>query len=88
VVHVKPLADEETVGQWTGPMGTMGYMDLIFFMTGELTIESDAYAVSDIMLQLLTGLLDLLILLFSCQRTTKHRNNDLCPRTITGLFQC
>jgi hypothetical protein len=76
-VHVKPLADEETVGQRTRPMGTMGYMDLVFFMTGELIVELDAYVVGDAVLQLLTGLLDLVVLLFSCQRTTKHRKNDL-----------
>jgi hypothetical protein len=73
-VHVKPLADEETVGQRTRPMG---YMDLVFFMTGELTVELDAYAVGDAVLQLLTGLLDLLVLLFSCPRTTNRQKNDL-----------
>jgi serine/threonine protein kinase len=56
-VHVKPLADEEeTIGRRTGPMG---YMDPVFFMRGELTTESDAYAFGVVMLQLLTRLLDL-----------------------------
>jgi serine/threonine protein kinase len=58
-VHVKPLAEEDTVGRRTGPMGTMGYMDPVFFMTGELTTESDAYAFGVVVLQLLTGLRDL-----------------------------
>ncbi|KAK3129390.1 hypothetical protein QOZ80_6BG0478790 [Eleusine coracana subsp. coracana] len=57
-VHVKPL-EEETIGRRTGPMGTTGYMDPVFFMTGELTTESDAYAFGVVVLQLLTGLLDL-----------------------------
>uniref|UniRef100_A0A453JCM5 RING-type E3 ubiquitin transferase n=1 Tax=Aegilops tauschii subsp. strangulata TaxID=200361 RepID=A0A453JCM5_AEGTS len=39
-------------------MGTMGYMDPIFFMTGELTTESDVYAFGLVILQVLTGLLD------------------------------
>jgi serine/threonine protein kinase len=59
-VHVKPLADqEEIVCRRTGPMGTTGYMDPVFFMTGELTTESDVYAFGVVVLQLLTGLLDL-----------------------------
>ncbi|TVU10626.1 hypothetical protein EJB05_44170, partial [Eragrostis curvula] len=59
-VWVKPLQDqEETIGRRTNPMGTTGYMDPVFFMTGELTTESDAYAFGVVVLQLLTGLLDL-----------------------------
>ncbi|KAJ1289032.1 hypothetical protein BS78_02G134700 [Paspalum vaginatum] len=57
-VHLKPL-EEETISRRTNPMGTMGYMDPLFFMTGELTTESDAYAFGVVILQLLTGLLDL-----------------------------
>jgi hypothetical protein len=70
-------------------MGTMGYMDLIFFMTGELTVESDANAFGDVVLRLLTGLLDLLVLLFS-YRTTNQKKTTPChcrPRAITGLFR-
>lgn len=57
-VHVKPL-EEETIGRRTNPMGTAGYMDPVFFMTGELTTESDVYAFGMVILQMLTGLLDL-----------------------------
>ncbi|XP_039794288.1 U-box domain-containing protein 33-like isoform X2 [Panicum virgatum] len=57
-VHVKPL-EEETIGRRTNPMGTTGYMDPVFFMTGELTTQSDVYAFGVVILQLLTGLLDL-----------------------------
>jgi serine/threonine protein kinase len=65
--HVKPLADEEeNIGRRTEPMGTMGYMDPIFFMTSELTTESDAYTFDVAVLHLLTGLLDFFVL-FSCQ---------------------
>jgi hypothetical protein len=71
-------------------MGTMGYMDLVFFMTGELTMESDVNAFGDIMLWLLTGLLDLLVLLFSYRATNQKKTTPCCrrPRAITGLFQC
>ncbi|KAM0878646.1 hypothetical protein ACQ4PT_034730 [Festuca glaucescens] len=58
VVHMKPL-DEDTVCRRTNPMGTIGYMDPVFFMTGELTTESDVYAFGMVILQVLTGLLDL-----------------------------
>jgi interleukin-1 receptor-associated kinase 1 len=58
VVHMKPL-DEDTVCRRTNPMGTIGYMDPVFFMTGELTTESDVYAFGVVILQVLTGLLDL-----------------------------
>lgn len=57
-VRLKPL-EEETISRRTNPMGTMGYMDPLFFMSGELTTESDAYALGVVILQLLTGLLDL-----------------------------
>ncbi|WVZ63208.1 hypothetical protein U9M48_012858 [Paspalum notatum var. saurae] len=57
-VHLKPL-EEETISRRTNPMGTMGYMDPLFFITGELTTDSDAYAFGVVILQLLTGLLDL-----------------------------
>ncbi|XP_021309586.1 U-box domain-containing protein 33 isoform X2 [Sorghum bicolor] len=57
-VHVKPL-EEETISRRTNPMGTTGYMDPVFFMTGELTTESDVYAFGMVILQMLTGLLDL-----------------------------
>ncbi|XP_062194204.1 U-box domain-containing protein 33-like isoform X3 [Phragmites australis] len=58
VVHVKPL-EEETIRRRTNPMGTTGYMDPVFFITGELTTESDVYAFGVVILRLLTGLLDL-----------------------------
>ena len=54
-VHVKPL-EEETISRRTNPMGTTGYMDPVFFVTGELTTESDVYAFGVVILQLLTGL--------------------------------
>ncbi|KAF0911509.1 hypothetical protein E2562_011148 [Oryza meyeriana var. granulata] len=57
-VHMKPL-EEETICRRTNPMGTTGYMDPVFFMTGELTTESDVYAFGVVILQVLTGLLDL-----------------------------
>uniref|UniRef100_A0A0D9XH14 RING-type E3 ubiquitin transferase n=1 Tax=Leersia perrieri TaxID=77586 RepID=A0A0D9XH14_9ORYZ len=57
-VHMKPL-EEETICRRTNPMGTTGYMDPIFFMTGELTTESDVYAFGVVILQVLTGLHDL-----------------------------
>jgi interleukin-1 receptor-associated kinase 1 len=34
MVHVKPL-EEETIIRRTNPMGTMGYMDPVFFSTGD-----------------------------------------------------
>jgi interleukin-1 receptor-associated kinase 1 len=55
---MKPL-EEDTVCRRTNPMGTIGYMDPVFFMTGELTTESDVYAFGVVILQVLTGLLDL-----------------------------
>ncbi|XP_015696477.1 U-box domain-containing protein 33-like isoform X2 [Oryza brachyantha] len=56
-VHVKPLQDEEdTICRRTNPMGTTGYMDPLFFITGELTAESDVYAFGVVILQVLTGL--------------------------------
>lgn len=58
IVQMKPL-DEETICRRTNPMGTMGYMDPVFFMTGQLTTESDVYAFGVVILQVLTGLLDL-----------------------------
>ncbi|KAM0878666.1 hypothetical protein ACQ4PT_034736 [Festuca glaucescens] len=58
VVHMKPL-DEDTVCRRTNPMGTIGYMDPVFLMTGELTTESDVYAFGVVILQVLTGLVDL-----------------------------
>uniref|UniRef100_M8B0M5 RING-type E3 ubiquitin transferase n=1 Tax=Aegilops tauschii TaxID=37682 RepID=M8B0M5_AEGTA len=58
IVQMKPLK-EDTICRRTNPMGTMGYMDPIFFMTGELTTESDVYAFGMVILQVLTGLLDL-----------------------------
>lgn len=58
IVQMKPLG-EDTICRRTNPMGTMGYMDPIFFMTGELTTESDVYAFGVVILQVLTGLLDL-----------------------------
>ncbi|KAM3224521.1 hypothetical protein ACQJBY_057732 [Aegilops geniculata] len=58
IVQMKPLK-EDTICRRTNPMGTMGYMDPIFFMTGELTTESDVYAFGVVILQVLTGLLDL-----------------------------
>uniref|UniRef100_A0ACD5YBH7 Uncharacterized protein n=1 Tax=Avena sativa TaxID=4498 RepID=A0ACD5YBH7_AVESA len=57
VVQMKPL--EDTICRRTNPMGTMGYMDPVFFTTGELTAESDVYAFGVVILQVLTGLLDL-----------------------------
>jgi hypothetical protein len=47
-------------------MGTMGYMDPIFFMTSKLTTESGTYTFDVAVLQLLTGLLDFFVL-FSYQ---------------------
>jgi len=61
VVHMKPL-DEDTVCRRTNPMGTIGYMDPAFLTTGELTTESDVYAFGVVILQVLTGLLDLNII--------------------------
>uniref|UniRef100_A0A453L9W2 RING-type E3 ubiquitin transferase n=2 Tax=Aegilops tauschii subsp. strangulata TaxID=200361 RepID=A0A453L9W2_AEGTS len=58
VVQMKPL-EEDTICRRTNPMGTMGYMDPVFFTTGELTAESDVYAFGVVILQVLTGLLDL-----------------------------
>ncbi|XP_037442603.1 U-box domain-containing protein 70-like [Triticum dicoccoides] len=58
VVQIKPL-EEDTICRRTNPMGTMGYMDPVFFTTGELTAESDVYAFGVVILQVLTGLLDL-----------------------------
>lgn len=59
-VHVKPLQDQaDTICRRTNPMGTTGYMDPVFFVTGELTAESDVYAFGVVVLQVLTGLLDL-----------------------------
>ncbi|XP_003576877.2 U-box domain-containing protein 33 isoform X2 [Brachypodium distachyon] len=58
IVQMKPL-EEDTICRRTNPMGTMGYMDPVFFMTGELTTESDVYAFGVVILQVLTGLLDL-----------------------------
>ncbi|OEL14989.1 U-box domain-containing protein 33 [Dichanthelium oligosanthes] len=55
VVHVKPL-EEETIVRRTNPMGTMGYIDPVFFTTGELTTESDVYSFGVVIMQLLTGL--------------------------------
>jgi interleukin-1 receptor-associated kinase 1 len=58
VVPVKPL-EEETIIRRTIPMGTMGYIDPVFLMTGKLTTASDVYAFGVVILQLLTGLDDL-----------------------------
>lgn len=58
VVPVKPL-EEETIIRRTVPMGTMGYIDPVFLMTGKLTTASDVYAFGVVILQLLTGLDDL-----------------------------
>jgi hypothetical protein len=38
--------EEETVRWQTRPMGTMGYMDLVFFMTGELTTSQTRMVMS------------------------------------------
>jgi interleukin-1 receptor-associated kinase 1 len=57
-VPVKPL-EEETIIRRTIPMGTMGYIDPVFLMTGKLTTASDVYAFGVVILQLLTGLDDL-----------------------------
>jgi len=55
MVHVKPL-EEETIIRRTNPMGTIGYIDPVFFTTGELTTESDVYSFGVVIMQLLTGL--------------------------------
>jgi hypothetical protein len=72
------------------PMGTMGYMDLVFFMIGELTTELDANTFNDIVLRLLTGLFGLLVLLFSPTRTTNQKKTTpFCRRPhakVIGLF--
>ncbi|KAJ3693053.1 hypothetical protein LUZ60_012148 [Juncus effusus] len=42
----------------TKPIGTIGYMDPVYLMTGKLTPKSDIYALGVIILQLLTGIMD------------------------------
>jgi hypothetical protein len=73
--------------RWIRPTGTMGYIDPIFFMISELTTELDANTFDDIVMRLLTGLFDLLVLIFSPTRTTKQKKTPPCCRgPHDGLF--
>jgi hypothetical protein len=75
------------IGWWIGPTGTMGYMDPVFFMIGELTTELDVNTFDDIVMRLLTGLFDLLVLIFSPTRTTKQKKTtSFCRGPHDGLF--
>jgi hypothetical protein len=79
VPTIKSLTDEEgTIGRRTRPMCTMGNMDLIFFRADELSTEMDANAFDDVMLQLLTGLLDRHPPLLLWNNDT-NKNNALPP---------